>query len=123
MSEIIFILTTIYVAYVIYTAADSAKKQVQAHKSAHVDTIMTPSGSIPVTESTIAPAKKSAPVPEVKVEQTAAQEATPPVSSNELRHPETGETAKVSNNYRGLKRWLTEALVAEGFAGKSLREC
>jgi hypothetical protein len=40
------------------------------------------------------------------------------VSRSELRHPETGEVAKVNNNYRGLKRWLKEALVEEGLLEK-----
>lgn len=109
MSELLFILTTIYVAYVVYTAADSAKKEVQANRPTHVETIMTPSGSIPVNESTVDLAAESAPVAEVKV---AA------VSSSNLKDPETGETAKVTNNYRGLKRWIKEALVAEGLLEK-----
>lgn len=119
MSELLFILTTIYVAYVVYTAADSAKKEVQANKPAHVETIMTPSGSIPVGESTLAVEATVVPVAETKVEAKKAEETkTTAVSSNNLRDPKSGDTAKVTNNYRGLKRWLKEALVEEGLLEK-----
>lgn len=119
MSELLFILTTIYVAYVVYTAADSAKKEVQANRPAHVETIITPSGSIPVAEAAPAVEAAVAPVVEVKVETKKAEETkAAAVSSNNLRDPKTGETAKVTNNYRGLKRWLKEALVAEGLLEK-----
>ncbi len=118
MSELLFILTTIYVAYVVYTAADSAKKEVQANRPAHVDSIITPSGSIPVTESATAAAPESAPVAEEKAAEKVAEVKAAPVSSNNLRDPKTGDTAKVTNNYRGLKRWLKEALVEEGLLEK-----
>jgi hypothetical protein len=35
-----------------------------------------------------------------------------------LRNPLTGETARIHNNYRGLKRWLKKALVTEGLLEK-----
>jgi len=35
-----------------------------------------------------------------------------------MTHPETGEEAKVSNNYRMTKRWVKEALVTEGLLDK-----
>lgn len=115
MSEVLFILTTIYVAYVVYKVADDAKVEKRTNKPAAVETIMTPSGSIPVTESTLSAVVEPAPVAEEKVPEV---KATPTVSSNNLRDPVSGETAKVTNNYRGLKRWLKEALVAEGLLEK-----
>lgn len=132
MSEVLFILTTIYVAYVVYKVADNAKVEKRVNKPAVVETIITPSGSIPIAEAAVAiveevaPAVEaavtaavieSAPVAEVKTEEKAEQVKAAPVSSN-LRDPKTGEAAKVTNNYRGLKRWLKEALVAEGLLEK-----
>ena len=118
MSEVLFILTTIYVAYVFYKAADFAKKEVQVNKPSHVESIMTPSGSIPVNESILMPVEESASVAEAKAEEKEAEVKSTAVSSSNLKDPETGEAAKVTYNYRGLKRWLKEALVAEGLLEK-----
>ncbi len=57
-----------------------------------------------------APAKPSSPA-KVSVE-TTAQAATV------LRDPKTGDTANVPNNYRFAKRWIKDALVAEGLLDK-----
>jgi hypothetical protein len=107
MSEVLFILTTLYVAYVIYKVADEPKSATPAHKPSSVESIITPSGAIPVVE-------KEA----VQTEAVVEAEPVAPVSSSTLKDPDTGEIAKVTNNYRSLKRWLKEALVAEGLLEK-----
>jgi hypothetical protein len=107
MSEVLFILTTIYVAYVVYRVTDQPKMERQANKPASVAVIM-PSSSVSAVEIAAAPVTE--PVAKAKKASSA--------SSNALCHPETGEIAKVSNNYRGLKRWLKEALVTEGLLEK-----
>jgi hypothetical protein len=113
MSEVLFILTTLYVAYVIYKVADEPKSATPAHKPSSVESIITPSGAIPMVE-------KEAVQTEVVVEVEPVVEAEPvaPISSSTLKDPDTGEIAKVTNNYRSLKRWLKEALVAEGLLEK-----
>ncbi len=35
-----------------------------------------------------------------------------------MTNPDTGEEAKVTNNYRMTKRWVKEALVSEGLLDK-----
>nr|WP_305909532.1 hypothetical protein [Methylomarinum sp. Ch1-1]MDP4522451.1 hypothetical protein [Methylomarinum sp. Ch1-1] len=35
-----------------------------------------------------------------------------------VKNPETGEVAKIPNNYRFTKRWVKEALVNEGLLDK-----
>lgn len=117
MSEVLFILTTIYVAYVVYMVMDSPSV---ATKPASKATVLTPSGSVPAAaETSVASAvAEPAPIAEIKAEEKVEEVKAAPVSSNNLRDPETGEVAKVTNNYRGLKRWLKEALVTEGLLEK-----
>lgn len=125
MSEVFFILTTIYVAYVVYKISEDTKQEKRTSKPAPAESIMTPSGSISVTETAFASSEFAAEEPKVvektpepKPEPKAEKVEAAPVSSSNLRDPKTGETAKVTNNYRGLKRWLKEALVAEGLLEK-----
>lgn len=119
MSEILFILTTLYVAYVVYMVVDEPKKPSQPHKH---HTIITPSGEVEVPEVTATPAVEPAAIAETTTETAVAEpvetKAETTISSSNLRDPDTGEIAKVTNNYRGLKRWLKEALVAEGLLEK-----
>ena len=118
MSELLFILTTLYVAYVVYTVTEGGKASPQSSHSAHkAEGILTPSGLTPVAAPE---AETPAAEPEAAAEEKPAEvaEAKTEVFSNDLRDPATGETAKVSNNYRGLKRWLKEALVTEGLLEK-----
>ena len=116
MSEILFILTTLYVAYVVYMVVDEPKAETHTSKP---NTIITPSGSVSVAKAAlVTPVAESAPVAEAKTEKKVETVNATAVSSNNLRDPETGEVAKVTNNYRGLKRWLKEALVAEGLLEK-----
>jgi hypothetical protein len=110
MSEFVFILTTIYVAYVVYVVVEEPKSPAKTVKPSSTENVLTPSGSISATE------KVTEAAPSVAEKPATAQAA--PVSSSTLRDPETGEIAKVTNNYRGLKRWLKEALVAEGLLEK-----
>ena len=122
MSEVLFILTTIYVAYVVYKVADDQRVEMQANRARAAGSVLTPSGFTTGTEVPESPVKVAAAEPVVEaapvVAEKVAEVAATPVSRSELRHPETGEVAKVNNNYRGLKRWLKEALVEEGLLGK-----
>jgi hypothetical protein len=118
MTELLFILTIIYVAYVIYKVADESKTETPATKSGSVATILTPSGPTPVVETVVDSVAEPVPVVENKPEEKVEVKPAPVVSSSNLRDPDTGEAAKVTNNYRGLKRWLKEALVKEGLLEK-----
>lgn len=129
MSEVLFILTTLYVAYVVYNVTEESKRAPQTSKSSSTASILTPTGattSAPAVEAPVTAVKKSEAVAEVKTEVKVKEQQpekvqeveSKPVSSSDLRDPATGETAKVTNNYRGLKRWLKQALVTEGLLEK-----
>jgi hypothetical protein len=53
-------------------------------------------------------------VPAEPAPAAAADVETSAAAPDLLRNPVTGETAAVPNNYRFAKRWIKEALVAEG---------
>jgi hypothetical protein len=109
MAELLFILTTVYVAYVVYKVTDERKIEKQVANSTNAPTILTPT-------EIAAPAEAEVSSPAAQEPPGAAEANT--VSSNNLRDPVSGETAKVTNNYRSLKRWLKEALVTEGLLDK-----
>lgn len=92
MSETIFILVVGFVGYVAYT--------VLTDKSG-VDSGVYQTESA-VTES------------ESEVTDSSVQAVANVSLSDELKNPLTGEVSKIPNNYRFGKRWIKEALVAEG---------
>ncbi len=107
MAEIIFILTTVFVAYVIYAVID-CEKALKAKKTA-----VSPA---PVKKQQASPAPvKKAPAPTKK---TPAPTNSLKDLPETLKNPETGESVKVANNYRFIKRWIKEALVSEGLLDK-----
>lgn len=68
------------------------------------------------TEERVSAAAPS-PVPTAPVERVAV-EAGNRAEAELLRNPSTGETASVPTNYRFCKRWIKEAMVAEGLLDK-----
>ena len=111
MTEGLFVLTVIFVAYVVYQVMNDKKS---GEKTAAV------SKDKPV------PAATPKPQPEVKKEaaptlESAAASAAPVTEAapkTGLRNPETGEVTAAFTNYRFAKRWIKEALVAEGLLDK-----
>ena len=107
MSEVLFILTTVFVAYVVYTVVNDQKAPAKAAAK---------------------PIKQEEPVKAAPAEQAAAPAKPAPapakpapaqaVGKDELRNPKTGEVSKIQNNYRFTKRWIKEALVEEGLVEK-----
>jgi hypothetical protein len=112
MTEGLFILTVIFVAYVVYQVMNDKKAGTKAAAAE-----AKPSG-----------AAKPAPKPQPEPEQVAmpkpvaAAASVPPApeaaTKSGLRNPETGEVTAVFTNYRFAKRWIKEALVAEGLLDK-----
>ncbi len=105
MIEALFILTVIFVAYVVYSVTSDFKKS---------------GGS---KEIRPAPKAKQQAAPKVTVEKVAqpaakAEVAASAPASKEVRNPETGETAAIPSNYRFTKRWIKDALVTEGLLDK-----
>ncbi|MDO9140508.1 MAG: hypothetical protein Q7U38_09305 [Methylobacter sp.] len=141
MTEGLFILTTIFVAYVAYAIVgeqrDLAKAKSQpvspeTPKTTAVQATTTAEEKPAVTANKAAapkpPAKpattKTAPKAKAKTKaattKPAAAEKAPVTAapSTGLKNPQTGEVATAYSNYRFTKRWIKDALVAEGLLDK-----
>jgi len=127
MIEIMFVLTTIFVAYVVHAIANEQHSATKAKPSDNVQPTVqpvqveqTPKAQIKPIPLEIMPIKSIK--PSVKKPSVAKAPVTKsPVATNVktgLRDPKTGEVATVANNYRFMKRWIKEALVAEGLVEK-----
>jgi len=117
MSEVLFILTVIFVAYVVYKTVNEQKE--------------TPKSTVPkakpeapkvLTEQampeTVVKNVKPAMIKPATIKQTPAKATTQDTVKKGLRDPETGEVATSYSNYRFTKRWIKDALVAEGLLEK-----
>ena len=116
MTEILFILTTIFVAYVVYNIVNekqatnnAIKPDAVAPEAPPVVTAPSPSVQPPPVAVAVPPKARKAPT----VKPVAAN-----VPKGSIRDPKTGEVAAIANNYRFMKRWIKEALVAEGLLTK-----
>lgn len=150
MTDVLFIITTLFVAYVVYVivnekrnegaakkpsaTASSAPQSLMSAENKPADVAKTSAGKAkpapvkatakPATEKSIAkPAVAKAAAP-AKVAKPTAAKAPPVVSEpvsptgSGLKDPRTGEVATTYTNYRFTKRWIKEALVAEGLIDK-----
>ena len=112
MTEIFFVLIVIYAAYVIYSVVSDSKKARVIDDSA--EALM----SVVHTMPPLIPEKVKA-QPLVKpVTKTVVKTAKSPATKTGLKNPVTGEIATSYANYRFMKRWIKEALVAEGLLEK-----
>ncbi len=137
MTEGLFVLTTIFVAYVIYVIVNEKKAGTagEAKKSAPVAAQSV--AQVAVAEKPKAPAAKAKPaaakVASPKVAATAKKsvpaapspapvaaelEVSASIKGSGLKDPKTGEVATTYTNYRFTKRWIKEALVAEKLVEK-----
>ncbi len=105
MTEVLFILVTVYVAYVVYTTVND--KPIPGSTSV-VDVKQVTESEKSAVETKAAP---KAPENPIKV-------AVAAKASDELKNPKTGEISKIPNNYRFGKRWIKDALVTEGLLDK-----
>lgn len=125
MTELLFGLTVIFVGYVIYEvfktvsetyggsppAANSEPRPIEDAPGAPATALADESVSSAPAEDApsapaAAPADKPAPTESASVEDTER--------GLHLRNPANGEVAPVPTNYRFAKKWIKEALVAEG---------
>lgn len=119
MTEMFFVLTSIFVAYVIYSFVSEQK------------TKSNPPVSQAKPEKPVVAVKQSTSQPDPKIEKAAKvkpsasavskpEPATEPPQTGKpgLKDPKTGEVATTFSNYRFTKRWIKEALVAEGLLDK-----
>jgi len=114
MTEVLFTLTTIFVAYVVYTIVNEQKMAAKPaeHEVPKVQAVVENIKPKPVAAKIAA--KKESPV---TVKKPAAP-VIPNAGKGGVRNPKTGEIATVTNNYRFTKRWIKEALVSEGLLDK-----
>ncbi|RLA19189.1 MAG: hypothetical protein DRQ62_12270 [Gammaproteobacteria bacterium] len=131
MSEVFFILTVIYVAYVVYSVVDD-EDSAPSKKAANPGAVAFKQPTAPQKPAVVTEKKTEEPTPIVKsaeVKLEPAVEAPKPKVNKlaapkiELRtvimkNPKTSEEAKVATNYRMVKRWVKEALVTEGLLDK-----
>lgn len=108
MTEIFFVLTVIYAAYVIFSVVNDNKKEKVIDDSAPA--LM----SVITNINPLIPEKAMA-QPLVK---PVTKTAKPAVVKSGLKNPATGEIATNYANYRFMKRWIKEALVSEGLLEK-----
>ena len=131
MTEGLFLITTLFVAYVVYVILNEKKASSAGKAPAATETPATASTEQvtavaaeekPKTASTRAKpaASKAAAKPAAaKKPAPAAAKAEPEtLKGSGLKDPKTGEVATTYTNYRFTKRWIKEALVAEGLVEK-----
>lgn len=116
MTELLFVLTVIFVAYVVRVIASEHKEVVKQAQTGHVAVKASVAGAQPTPAAVEAAAPM--PKPPVAAAPKVRTATTPAVAANTgkggVRNPKTGEVATIANNYRFIKRWIKEALVAEG---------
>ncbi len=112
MTEGLFILTTIFVAYVVYVVVNEQKPTTK---------FAMPKAK-PETPVVVAEQQKHETATEIEQSEPISETASPSVAPNAgktgLRDPKTGEITTSFNNYRFTKRWIKEALVSEGLLEK-----
>lgn len=126
MAEILFILVTVYVVYVVQSVI-TGKKTKQPEKNS----VKKP----PAAEAKVVDNKKNSAtgkekrvikkdsVQRAKAKKTVGKkektiEKNTKMPDGSLRDPVTGEEATIASSYRMLRRWIKEALVKEGLVEK-----
>lgn len=124
MIEGLFILTTIFVAYVVYVLVNECKATAKSvtpaikpdkqlgpmEQSMHL-VLEKPAANKPVEDKQKKP----------EIIKPAATNEVPPAqntSKRGIKDPKTGEIATAYYNYRFTKRWIKDTLVAEGLLEK-----
>lgn len=121
MAELLFIATTVFVAYVVFSVVSGKKTNPEAVKPITDIKPATPTAkpetpaavAKPVAQTAAAPAKTKTKATPAKAPKTASATA-----GDSLKNPKTGEVAKLPGNYAFTKRWIKEALVEEGLLEK-----
>lgn len=128
MAELLFIATTIFVAYVVFVIIggkkekpDSSKSETNEPESSKPAAQTAPPTAVKTAE-TPAPAKPASPKPAAsKAAKPAPAKATATKAATtveSLKNPKTGEVAKTPASYAFAKRWIKDALVEEGLLDK-----
>ncbi|MGZ4999650.1 MAG: hypothetical protein ACXV7F_05065 [Methylomonas sp.] len=139
MAELFFIVTTIFVAYVVFVVLGGKKDTTEASKSEESKP-KEAEPQAPQPETATPPpeaAKAIKPIPTIAAKSAAAKPAraksaakpaaakaapakasAPATAVDSLKNPKTGEVAKIPTSYSFAKRWIKDALVEEGLLDK-----
>lgn len=117
MTEGLFVLTIIFVAYVVYVVVNEHKATAKSQQSEAKSVAPEVTVEQPKQE-TAAKKEKSATDNAAFIKKSAPAATTQNIVKKGLRDPKTGEVATSYNNYRFTKRWIKEALVSEGLLEK-----
>ena len=125
MAELFFILTVVFVAYVVFVVLGDKKSPAASHKArvsqpepaaASVSATVAESKPQPVKAVAAKPARpKPVPANTKSAETVLVSEA---VAQESLKNPKTGEISKIPGNYAFAKRWIKDALLEEGLLEK-----
>ncbi|MDD5275029.1 MAG: hypothetical protein PHR16_02980 [Methylovulum sp.] len=118
MTEILFILTTIFVAYVVYEIAGGQQPTIKVTKPKIAPVTQAVADEATPKKPQSADKEPLAGAIPAEVVKVAGQPITVTNPKGTVRDPKTGEVTKIANNYRFVKRWIKEALVAEGLLEK-----
>ena len=124
MTELLAVLTAIFVMYALYEVFATVSQSGDGLKKTVADSrVAAPSAPLKQAAQAPAPAAVAiqAPPEAAAAAATPAKTAEPAAEADKhlsLRNPVTGEVSPVPSNYRFAKKWIKEALVAEGLLGK-----
>ncbi len=143
MAELLFIATTVFVAYVLFevvggkkdtsetsqpvtepdsnpSPVDSPEKVAPSAEAVEIETSepVKPVSKEPPAKTSAATTAKTTKTSPAKPKKAAAKKATVATASDSVKNPKTGETAKIPSNYAFAKRWIKDALVEEGLLEK-----
>jgi len=133
MAELLFIATTIFVAYVVFVVLGGKKEipeapkaeapKPEAAKPAPIPEPAAPPAAAktaekPAKPTPAKPAAKTAAKTASKAAPAKATAAKPAANADSLKNPKTGEVAKFPASYSFAKRWIKDALVEEGLLDK-----
>jgi hypothetical protein len=120
MIEGFFLLSVLFIAYVVYVVVN--EKKACDEKAAAAAASEPSSRQAPVEQAPsaaeVATETKATEEPVAQEKTVPAEPAKVPSASKGLKDPKTGDVAATFTNYRFTKRWIKEALVAEGLVEK-----
>lgn len=117
MTEGLFILTVIFVAYVVYVTLNDHKETSKPAMPKITPEIPKAVG-VQAIAATVVKIKKSAPIKQTPIAKNTPKAKIQATVKKGLKDPVTGEIATAYNNYRFTKRWIKDALVTEGLIEK-----
>lgn len=126
MTEILFVLTIVFVAYLVYSLSEEQRNliknaQQRSKQQPLAETVPTVDiKSSPTTRDTAPNSAKTNQIKSSPRKKSPKTNETKPTESNKqaIKNPKTGEISPLTVNYRFAKRWLKDALVSEGLLPK-----